>query len=124
MGNKTPETIIRLLNESVPFAESTFTRGGCFHLYLMLLEVFPEAEPYYSFVEGHVYTKIGVGFYDIKGKHRNPDVIPMKSEPNLLKLAYRWAAQAQGWKEKTLFSNINPKLLDFDNTLCTNTKAE
>lgn len=69
-----------------------YTQGGCYELFLLLREIFPDAEPWYDQVEGHVYTKIGNAYYDIKGKRYrlNETACPMTDEPNWMKRAHRW----------------------------------
>lgn len=48
-----------------------YTNGMCYKLFLMLRQVYPDAEPWYDHVVGHVYTRIGEHWYDIRGEHRN-----------------------------------------------------
>lgn len=40
--------------------------GNCFRFHLLLKNVWPKAKPYYN--DGHVITKIGNNYYDVKGK--------------------------------------------------------
>lgn len=40
--------------------------GGCFRVYLLLKQAFPDAEAWYD--GDHVITKIGDRFYDIRGQ--------------------------------------------------------
>lgn len=49
-----------------------FTRGQCYSLFLLLRTVWPDAEAWFSKIEGHVYIKIDGAFYDIRGKHFRP----------------------------------------------------
>ena len=53
--------------------------GRCYSFFLILRSVFPEAEPWYSKTEGHVFTRIEDRFYDIRGLHlRAPkDIEPL-----------------------------------------------
>ena len=46
-----------------------YTEGSCYHFYLILKEVFPDAEPYYD--NDHIVTKIDGKFYDITGEVRH-----------------------------------------------------
>lgn len=48
-----------------------YTNGMCYKLFLMLRQVYPDAELWYDHVVGHVYTRIGEHWYDIRGEHRN-----------------------------------------------------
>jgi hypothetical protein len=61
--------VISLLKDSNPDAVKLYTEGKCYRLALILRERFPSAEIWYCQVEGHVYTKIGSAWYDIRGKH-------------------------------------------------------
>lgn len=58
--------IIKILRESYPTIETIYKEGSCYYLYLLLKEIFPEAEPYYD--QNHVITKIGENYYDITGR--------------------------------------------------------
>jgi len=65
------ERFIALIRAIDPiYMDEVFHNGACYHLYLILHEVWPEAEPWYT--PGHVYVKIGRWFYDIYGRHRKP----------------------------------------------------
>lgn len=57
---------IATIRQSHPQMENIFTKGSCFYFYLILKEVFPEAEYYDDF--NHVITKIDDRFYDITGE--------------------------------------------------------
>lgn len=57
------------LRNTHPDFEHIYRHGCCFELYKLLRIVFPNAEPWYDFIEGHIYTKIDKFFYDIRGKH-------------------------------------------------------
>lgn len=65
-----PESFIAILRASDPvFMLDLFKNGGCWHLFTILRAVWPEAEPWLAWEQGHVYTKIGPAWYDIEGKH-------------------------------------------------------
>ena len=49
--------------------EELFRFGQCYNFFRILKTVYPEAEPWYDQIEGHVYTKIGKFWYDVRGKH-------------------------------------------------------
>lgn len=63
------ERFIARLRESSPWMVELFTHGGCWQFYLILRAVWPNAEPWYAWDAGHVYSKIGSVWYDIRGKH-------------------------------------------------------
>lgn len=48
--------------------------GKCYQVALLLRQVWPSAQIYYSRVEGHVYTLIDGLFYDIDGICLDPPV--------------------------------------------------
>ena len=57
---------IKTIRSSFGAAAAVYTMGNCYQFYEILKVVFPEAVAYET--GGHVYTKIGDDFYDIKGK--------------------------------------------------------
>lgn len=60
------ESFIAALRDSFIGSQQVYTQGSCYHLYLILKEVFPEALPYYD--GDHVITKIDGKYYDITGE--------------------------------------------------------
>ena len=54
-----PERFLALLRDTHPDFEYLFTHGGCYHLYLILRELWPDTELWYAYVPGHVYARIG-----------------------------------------------------------------
>lgn len=62
------ETFISRVRDSFIGSQQVYTEGRCYHFYLILKEVFPEAECWYD--EDHVLTKIDDKFYDITGEVR------------------------------------------------------
>ena len=62
------EAFIKVVEESHPDMVALFTQGQCYNFHLILKQVFPKAEGYWSHREGHCYTKIGRCYYDIRGK--------------------------------------------------------
>ena len=62
------ELFISVIRDSFVGSQQVYTEGSCFHFYLILKEVFPDAECYFD--EDHAITKIGDDFYDITGKIR------------------------------------------------------
>lgn len=62
------ESFLKDLRESSDRMYDIFTTGSCFRLYLILKHFYPEAEPYWSDVDGHTLVKIDNCFYDIGGR--------------------------------------------------------
>lgn len=60
------ERFISVVSDSFIGSQQVYTEGSCYHFYLILKEVFPDAEPYYD--EDHIITKINDKFYDITGE--------------------------------------------------------
>lgn len=60
------ESFISKIRDSFIGSQQVYTEGSCYHFYLILKEVFPDAEAYYD--NYHVVTKIGDKFYDITGE--------------------------------------------------------
>ena len=60
------ERFISTVRDSFIGSQQVYTEGSCYHFYLILKEVFPEAEAYYD--ADHVITKIDGKFYDITGE--------------------------------------------------------
>lgn len=46
-----------------------YTKGNCYGFALLLRSQYPEAVIWYDHIEGHVYTRIGSFWYDIRGMH-------------------------------------------------------
>lgn len=63
-----PEKLLAAVRDLHPDMEYMCKNGGCYSLFLVLKSVFENAVPYYSQVEGHVYTHIDGKFYDITGR--------------------------------------------------------
>ena len=60
------EKFIAAVRDSFIGSQQVYTEGSCYHFYLILKEVFPDAEPYFD--EDHIVTKIEGKFYDITGE--------------------------------------------------------
>lgn len=58
--------IISTIRDSFIGSQQVYTEGSCYHFYLILKSVFPQAECWYD--EDHVITKIDNKFYDITGE--------------------------------------------------------
>jgi len=65
------EVFIGRIRDSFIGSQQVYTEGSCYHFYLILKEVFPQAIPYYD--EDHVVTNIDGKFYDITGEIRKTD---------------------------------------------------
>lgn len=63
------ESIIFSIRNSHVDIEELYINGQCYNFFLILQSIYPEAEAWYDYVEGHVYSKIGKYWYDIRGKH-------------------------------------------------------
>lgn len=65
------ESFIAAVRDSFVGSQQVYTEGSCYHFYLILKQVFPNAVPYYD--EDHIITKIDDKFYDITGEIRKGD---------------------------------------------------
>ena len=65
MSNHILKTIDTIRN-SVDGASEIYTRGSCYHFYVVLDNLF-NAIPYYSLDHDHIISLIGDCFYDING---------------------------------------------------------
>jgi hypothetical protein len=66
MDEKKILDFIKTIRESFGASIAVYTMGNCYQFFEILKEVFPESIAYES--GGHVFTKIGNNYYDIKGK--------------------------------------------------------
>lgn len=86
-----PIALITAIRNSFPGSVIVYTRGGCWEFYLILKAVFPNAEPFYDHMDGHVYTKIDGAFYDIHGHlQKKISLEPMLNDQRLMKQVHRW----------------------------------
>jgi hypothetical protein len=67
------ENFIAKIRDSFIGSQQVYTEGSCYHFYLIMKEIFPEAECWYD--EDHIVTKIGDSFYDITGEVRKTDML-------------------------------------------------
>ena len=76
--------MITALRESRPDMVEIFTEGWCYHLFLIIRALEPTAQPWYQTNPGHVYTKVGKYWYDIRGKYLRcpPGAHPMDADGN------------------------------------------
>jgi len=63
------ERLIARIRDAHPDNECLYMEGQCYNFALILREIFEDAEIWWDTSEGHVYTKIGRCWYDIRGKH-------------------------------------------------------
>ena len=66
------ESFIAKVRDSFIGSQQVYTEGCCYHFYLILKEVFPNAEPWFD--NDHIVTKIGDKFYDITGEIRKDEL--------------------------------------------------
>ena len=69
ISNKKLCTIIAAIRDSHPDLVDLYLYGQCYSFHLILRSIEPTAKPWYDFIEGHMYTKIGKYWYDIRGVH-------------------------------------------------------
>lgn len=89
----TPELYLASVRIAMPDADELFTRGRCFQLYRMLKTIWQLAECWYDPIDGHVYTKIGETFYDIRGARTLPErahIVTLAETPTLYADAHTW----------------------------------
>lgn len=72
------ESFIGKIRDSFIGSQQVYTEGSCYHFYLILKEVFPDADPWYD--NEHIVTKIGDKFYDITGEIRKDELDMYKYE--------------------------------------------
>lgn len=67
-----------------------YTKGGCYHLFLILRSIWPQAELWYAFCPGHVWTRIDGVFYDINGGRLSKPEHAMPATVKELRAPHRW----------------------------------
>ena len=60
------EEFIATIRDSFIGSQQVYTNGSCYHFYLILKKVFPNAVCWYD--ESHIVTEINGRFYDITGE--------------------------------------------------------
>jgi hypothetical protein len=72
-----------------------YTNGSCYEFFKILRNLYPEAELWYDYVEGHVYTKIDKFWYDIRGIHYkvSDNCVPHNNRDG--HRPYRWVANSR-----------------------------
>jgi hypothetical protein len=94
------ERFLAVLRATHPDFGRIYTRGGCFHLFLTLRTVWPEARPWSDL--NHVWSEIGGRFYDIEGRHL---VVPSAARP----MDPRVMARAFHWHRRAFFKPVSLK---------------
>lgn len=90
------EKLIDAIRNTHDTMQDDFMYGCCFELFKILRVVWPQAKPWYVYVEGHIYTEIDGKFYDIRGMHHKigPMAVPLERgkdfKPHLFHNAFRW----------------------------------
>lgn len=75
------EQFIATIRDSFIGSQQVYTEGSCYHFYLILKNVFPDAKPYYD--QDHIITEIDGKFYDITGEViKNSNMLDMTSLPH------------------------------------------
>lgn len=91
------ERFLAALRATHPDMVRIYTNGGCFHLFTILRQIWPQARPWSDC--GHVWTEIGGRFYDIEGRHLVlPDYAHPMDELELWR-GVRWHSR-MFWHEK------------------------
>lgn len=86
--------------------------GGCFRVYLVLKQRFPDAQPWYD--SNHVLTKIGDHYFDIRGQVEpesevGAQYLPM--DPLVFNRAYSWEGMPHAFACPEGFVMIHQDLL-------------
>jgi len=84
---------LSMLRALHPDLEWQCLHGSCFRLYLLLKEVWPNAEPWCNI--DHVITEIDGLFYDIRGEVSADGYFKMKDDALLFNRAYHWGTPIQ-----------------------------
>ena len=84
---------LAMLRNLHPELEWKCLHGSCFRLYLLLKEVWPDAEAWTNI--DHVITKIDGTFYDIRGEVDPTGYLRMKDDANAFNRAYYWGTEIQ-----------------------------
>lgn len=94
--------LIYTIRNSFEGANIVYTKGSCYQLYLILKQVFPEAEAWAT--DNHVITEIDGKFYDISGLADNSKYIRIKDESSYLVYTtlkfdmFEWREETKGVK--------------------------
>lgn len=78
---------IQVIRNSFIGAEFCYLNGSCYRFYLILKEVFTDAQAYYDC--DHVITRIGDKYYDITGSVERKNHLPVEDHDKLKKLKFK-----------------------------------
>lgn len=81
-------TFIETIRNSFDGSVTVYTRGSCYWFFLILKQVFPEAQAFFDM--NHVITKIGDGYYDITGEVQKVDHLPFTEVEESVKIQRGW----------------------------------
>lgn len=65
------ERFISKVRDSFVGSQQVYSEGSCYHFYLIMKEVFEDAESWYD--GDHIITKLNGKFYDISGEIGEPN---------------------------------------------------
>lgn len=83
--------VITAIRESHPDMSELYTKGQCYNFYKILRSIYGQSvEPWYDYLEGHVYSKIGGRFYDIRGVRK-------RYSTSLVKLDHKHGHRPHRW---------------------------
>lgn len=75
------EQFIATIRDSFIGSQQVYTEGSCYHFYLILKNVFPDAQAWYD--QDHIVTEIDGHFYDITGEVvKNSNLLKFDSLPH------------------------------------------
>ena len=75
------EQFIATIRDSFIGSQQVYTEGSCYHFYLILKNVFPDAKAYYD--QDHIITEIEGKFYDITGEvMKNSNMLEAGPQPH------------------------------------------
>lgn len=95
--------MLRELRDSAEPIQSIFTEGSCFRLYRILVNIFPQARPFYSQVDGHWITEIDGKYYDIGGEI-DPSFVLEKQYEHITNEGTLASAYICKWSENPKYS--------------------
>lgn len=78
------------LRTSHPDMEQLYMYGQCYNLFRIIRTIRPQAEAWYCMIEGHIYTRVGVYWYDIRGVHYKISEYASKLDHRRSHKPHRW----------------------------------
>ena len=77
------EKFISVIRDSFIGSQEVYTEGSCYHFYLILKQVFPNAIAWYDHNHDHIITEIDNKFYDITGEVlKNSNLLKFEELPH------------------------------------------